>query len=113
MPPIADRGRWWAALLFGLMLVLLLLIASWLLRAVVPVAPAVSLTASETPAPSAAAGRADRLADPMPALRGSLADAPAEEKKLQAELAARQADLRKQMDQCKPAPPPLPADRWF
>ena len=112
MPPIADLGRWWAALLFGLMLVLLLLIASWLLRAVVPVAPAVSLTASETPAPSAAAGRADRLVDPMPALRGSLNDARAEERKLQAELAARQEDLRKQMQHCKPAPPPLPAERW-
>jgi hypothetical protein len=48
MPPVADHGRWWAALLFGLMLMLmlLLLIASWLLRAVIPVAPAVTLTAT-------------------------------------------------------------------
>ena len=73
MPPIADLGRWWAALLFGLMLLLLLLIASWLLRAVVPVAPAVTLSAMETPALSAAA----RPSDPMPALRTSLNDAQA------------------------------------
>jgi hypothetical protein len=32
MLPIADFERWWAALLFGLMLLFLLLIASWLLR---------------------------------------------------------------------------------
>lgn len=46
MPSIADFGRWWAALLFGLMLVLLLLITAWLLRAVAPVAPAVTLSAT-------------------------------------------------------------------
>ncbi len=48
MPSIADLGRWSAALLFGLMLLLLLLIAAWLLRAVVPVAPAVILSATAT-----------------------------------------------------------------
>jgi hypothetical protein len=108
MPPIADIGRWWAALLFGLMLVLLLLIAAWLLRAVVPVAPAVTLSATETPA----AGRAARMADPMPTLRISLDDARANERKLKAELAARQDDLRKQMERCKPAEPSLPAEHW-
>jgi hypothetical protein len=112
MPPIADLGRWWAALLFGLMLLLLLLIASWLLRAVVPVAPAVTLSAMETPALSAAARPSDPVADPMPALRTSLNDARADERKLKAELAARQEDLRKQRAQCKPAEPPLPAQRW-
>jgi len=108
MPPIADHGRWWAALLFGLMLVLLLLIAAWLLRAVVPVAPAVTLSATETPA----AGRAERMVDPMPALRTSLDHVRADERTLKAELAARQDDLRKQTEQCKPAEPPLPAERW-
>jgi HAMP domain-containing protein len=107
MPPIADLGRWWAALLFGLMLVLLLLITAWLLRAVVPVAPAVNLSAMET----SAARPADRVADPMPALRSSLDDTRADESKLKAELADRQAEVRKQAEQCKPAPP-LPAERW-
>jgi hypothetical protein len=108
MPPIADLGRWWAALLFGLMLVLLLMIAAWLLRAVVPVSPTVTLSAMETPA----AGRAEWMVDPLPALRTSLDHVRADERKLEAELAARQDDLRKQAEQCKPAQPSLPAERW-
>jgi hypothetical protein len=108
MPSIADLGRWWAALLFGLMLLLLLLIAAWLLRVVAPVAPAVILSATETPG----AGPADRSADPTPMLRTSLDDARADERKLRAELAARQDDLQKQGAQCKPAEPSLPAQRW-
>ena len=108
MPPIADLGRWWAALLFGLMLALLLMIAAWLLRAVVPVPPTVTLSATETPA----AGRAEWMVDPLPALRTSLDHVRADERKLEAELAARQDDLRKQTEQCKPAQPSLPAERW-
>jgi hypothetical protein len=108
MPPIADLGRWWAALLFGLMLILLLMIAAWLLRAVVPVPPTVTLSATETPA----AGRAEWTVDPLPALRTSLDHVRADERKLEAELAARQDDLRKQTEQCKPAQPSLPAERW-
>jgi hypothetical protein len=109
MPPIADLGRWWAALLFGLMLVLLLMIAAWLLRAVVPVPPTVTLSATETPA----AGRAEWIIDPLPALRTSLDHVRADERKLEAELAARQDDLRKQTEQCKSAQPSLPAERWY
>ena len=108
MPPIADLGRWWAALLFRLMLALLLMIAAWLLRAVVPVPPTVTLSAAETPA----AGRAEWMVDPLPALRTSLDHVRADERKLEAELAARQDDLRKQTEQCKPAQPSLPAERW-
>ncbi|MEA2853422.1 MAG: hypothetical protein QOE02_3441 [Rhodospirillaceae bacterium] len=108
MPPIADLGRWWAALLFGLMLALLLMIAAWLLRAVVPIPPTVTLSATETPA----AGRAEWMVDPLPALRTSLDHVRADEWKLEAELAARQEDLRKQTEQCKPAQPSLPAERW-
>ena len=48
----------------------------------------------------------------MPALRTSLGDARADERKLKAELAARQDELRKRTEQCKPAEPPLPAERW-
>ena len=108
MPPIADLGRWWGALLFGLMLALLLMIAAWLLRSVVPVPPTVTLSAAEMPA----AGRAEWMVDPLPALRTSLDHVRADERKLEAELAARQDDLRKQTEQCKPAQPSLPAERW-
>ena len=90
------------------MLALLLMIAAWLLRAVVPVPPTVTLSAAETPA----AGRAEWMVDPLPALRTSLDHVRADERKLEAELAARQDDLRKQTEQCKPAQPSLPAERW-
>ena len=45
MLPIPDFGRWWATLLFGLMLLFLPLIAAWLLRIFVPVAPTINLGA--------------------------------------------------------------------
>ena len=109
MLPIADFGRWLAALLFGLMLALLLLIAAWLLRAFEPVAPSINLSAVQMPAAFAATVGA---ADPVPALKASLDDAREAETKLRAELASRQDDLRKQLEQCKPAEPPLPAERW-
>src|SRR5438067_2073370 len=56
MLPIADVGRWWAAFLFGLMLLLLLLIMAWLLRVFVPVVPTAPLSAVQVPAPSPPVG---------------------------------------------------------
>src|SRR5262249_41187473 len=105
---IADVARWWAALLFGLMLVLLLLIAAWLLRVVVPVGPAVNLFAAERLAPAATVG----VPDPTPALKASLAHVRGVERKLAAELSARQDEWRKQLETCKPTTPALPAERW-
>jgi hypothetical protein len=122
-----GRGwsRWLAALLVGLLLLLTLLIASWFLRACAPVDPSTNLTALETPAAPAP----PPPIDPTLALKASLDDAADDEKKLRAELAALQADLRDKVAQCKPVepskppppppvakapppPPPLPADRW-
>src|SRR5215470_12957643 len=108
MHPMADFGRWWAALLFGLLLLLLLLIAAWLLRVFVPVAPTIRLSAVGMPAPAAAVG----APDPTAVLKASLDDARNVEKNLRAELAVRQDDLRKRLERCKPAEPPLPAERW-
>ena len=121
----AGRGwpRWLAALLFGLSLLLLvLLIASWFLRACAPVDPSVNLTALETLAPPP-----PPPIHPDPALKASLDDAADDEKKLEVELAALEPTLNK-LVQCKPVeppkppppppvakappPPPLPADRW-
>ena len=45
-------------------------------------------------------------------MKASLQEAQRVEKRLKAELANRQEELRKQTEQCKPAEPPLPADRW-
>jgi hypothetical protein len=119
--------RWLAALLFGLLLLLTLLIASWFLRACAPVDSSMNLTTFETPAPPAP----PPPADPTLVLKASLDDAQADEKQLKAKLAALQADLRNKVAQCKPVeppkppppppppvakapspPPPLPADRW-
>ena len=109
MLPTADFGRWWAALLFGLMLSLLLLIGAWLLRVFAPVAPTVHLSAIQMPAPIAPIVEGP---DPFPALKASLDDARTAERTLPAELASRQSDLRKKLEGCKPAGPPLPAERW-
>jgi len=48
----------------------------------------------------------------LPALKASLDDARKIERTLLVELASRQDDLRKQTEQCKPAQPSLPAERW-
>ncbi len=108
MLPTADSGRWWAALLFGLMLALALLIAAWLLRAFAPVVATVNLSAVQAPAAPAATVEAP---DPLPVLKASLADGRNVERTLRAELASSQDDLRKKLEQCKPEPP-LPAERW-
>jgi hypothetical protein len=95
--------------MLGLMLALLLLIGAWLLRVFVPVAPTLNLSAVQMPAAFAATEGAP---NPVPALKVSLDDAREAEKKLRVELASGQDDLRKQLEQCKPAGPALPAERW-
>jgi len=125
-PRPAERGwsRWLAAFLFGLLLLLALLLASWFLRACAPVEPSTNLSMLETPAPPAP----PPPPDPTPVLKAALDGVQADEKNLKAELAALAADLRNREAQCKPveakpapapppparaaAPPPLPADRW-
>lgn len=120
----AEEGwrRWLAALLFGLLLLLALLIASWFLRACAPLEPSANLSFLESPAPTAPPAPPD----PTLALKASLDEVERDGKELNAELAALQADLRSKVAQCKPveppkppppppaakAPPPLPADRW-
>ncbi|MDP2375398.1 MAG: hypothetical protein Q8M36_17370, partial [Reyranella sp.] len=125
--------RWLAALLMGLLFILALLISSWLLRTCAPVessAYVVMLEAEPPPPPPPAPP------DPMPVLKASLDDAAADGRKLAAEVAALEADIKRRLAQCKPveppkppppkpppvaqapppppppAPPPLPADRW-
>src|SRR5689334_19346734 len=126
---LEGRTRWLAAFLMGLLLILALLIASWFLRACVPVEPSANVSLRQAEAPPAP----EPPPDPTPLLKASLDDAEAAAGKLQAELAALEADIRKKIAVCKPieppkpseppkieppkppvvqAPPPLPADRW-
>lgn len=101
---IEGWPRWLAALLMGLLFVLALLIASWLLRTCAPVEPSanvVMLEAESPPSPSAPL-------DPTPTLKASLDDAAADGRKLTAELAALEADIKRRLAQCKPVEPPKP-----
>jgi hypothetical protein len=95
---------WLSALLFGLLLLLLLLITSWLLRACSPVDPTLNLAMLETPAPPAP----EPPADPTPVLKASLDDAQADENKLKVQLAALETELKDKLAHCKPIEPPKP-----
>lgn len=105
--PLAERfglSSWLGALFFGLLLLLALLIASWLLRACAPVDPSTNIATLETPAPPAP----PPPPDPTPTLKASLDDAQADAKTLKAQLAALEADLKHKVEQCKPVEPPKP-----
>lgn len=102
LPAALGWSRFWGALLFGLMFLILLLMASWLLRACAPVDPSLNVATIETPAPPAP----EPPPDPTPVLKASLDDEHAAEKKLKLELAALQDDLKHKVDMCKPIEPP-------
>lgn len=102
LPARAGWPRFLGALLFGLLLLLLLLITSWLLRACAPVDPSLHLATHETPAPPAP----EAPPDPTPVLKASLDDSQADEKKLRLQLAALEQDLKKKEEMCKPVEPP-------
>lgn len=104
LPARLAWAPWLNALLFGLLLLLLLLLASWLLRACAPVDPALNIATIETPAPPAP----EPPPDPTPLLKASLDSTAADQTKLEAELAALEADLRNKVAQCKPIEPPKP-----
>ncbi len=102
LPARLGWSRWLSGLLFGLMLLLLLLITSWLLRACAPVDPSLNVATFETPAPPAP----EAPPDPTPVLKASLDDVQADEKKLRLELAALEKDLKGKEEMCKPPEPP-------
>ncbi|MBV8188868.1 MAG: hypothetical protein JOY64_03740 [Alphaproteobacteria bacterium] len=104
LPLRVGWAPWLSALLFGLLLLLLLLITSWILRACTPVDPRLNLATMETPAPPAP----EPPPDPTPVLKASLGDAQGEENKLRAELAALQDELKDKVQHCKPIEPPKP-----
>jgi hypothetical protein len=104
LPARLTWAPWLSGLLFGLMLLLLLLITSWLLRACAPVDPTLNVATLETPAPPAP----EAPPDPTPLLKASLDSEQADEGKLKAELAALQADIKDKVAQCKPPEPPKP-----
>jgi hypothetical protein len=104
LPARTGWSRFWAALLFGLLLLLLLLLTSWLLRACSPVDPSVNLATVETPAPPAP----EAPPDPTPLLKASLEETRGDEKRLRAELASLEAELKHKLEMCTPVEPPKP-----
>ena len=109
VPAIVSAGRlawapWLSALLFGLMLLLLLLLASWALRTCAPVDPSLTIATLETPAPPAP----EAPPDPTPLLKASLDSAQGDNATLKAALAALEAEIRDKVAMCKPIEPPRP-----
>jgi hypothetical protein len=104
--------QWLAALLFGLLFVLLVLVISWMLRTCAPVDSALNIAAFESPAAPAPAPPPDTTA----ALRASLDQLTLEGKMLAVELAELQAELKSKLTECLQVEPPkqpsFPADRW-
>jgi hypothetical protein len=106
---LIDRVHWLAALLFGILLVLLILMFSWSLRAITPIDPAVRFSTVKDTAPAVYSLRPD----PIPILKASLADTQADGKRLADEFTALAEDLGRKLEQCSSMPlPALPADRW-
>ncbi|MCA0305235.1 MAG: hypothetical protein LCH95_22775 [Proteobacteria bacterium] len=104
LPGRLAWAPWLSALLFGLMLLLLLLLTSWLLRTCAPVDPSLNVAMLETPAPPAP----EAPPDPTPLLKASLDSAQGDNERLKAELAALETEIRDKVAMCKPVEPPKP-----
>jgi hypothetical protein len=105
LPIAAAPLGWWPwlkALLIGLLLLLALLLASWLLRSCIPVPPDLNVATLETPPPPAP----EPPPDPSPILKAALTDEQDNEKKLRALLVQLEADLKKKIEECRPVEPP-------
>ena len=107
----ANAVHWWLALLFGFWLVLLMLIATWLLRTTLPAMPTLNITTQEVPS---AAG--PEFNGTTPTLKSVLTDAQSDGERLTIQLAVLSDDFKRKIEQCLFDPvrpsPALPADRW-
>src|SRR5262249_49936844 len=117
-PPLPVRARpagavwplswpnWLGALAFGLLLVLLALITSWLLRACAPVAPLLLGEPRQPRAPPAPRAPPDMT----PLLKASLQQAAADGETLADERTRLEAALKSKVAACKPIEPPKPVE---
>lgn len=95
--------RWLGAALLGLLLVLALLAASWLLRQCAPVEPEVAVTRLP---PEPVPPPPPPPPDPTPEKRATLASLQDHEKALQGEIVGLERSLADRLAQCKPPEPP-------
>jgi len=108
-PVIAGTGAvsipWVRTLLFALPLLALLLGGVWLLRDLLPAAPALAIATKEGPEPPPPVAPVDR----RPILKASLSQEQARTKALQIEMTTIENELKKRIGECKPeTPPPAP-----
>jgi len=107
-----KSGLWLAALLFGILLVLLTLILAWGLRVVTPGGASIQISTFEASAPVVR-----RPLDTTQFLHSSFAELRSDRDRLTEQLAALGRELEHRSQQCQPVasaplPPALPADRW-
>lgn len=112
-PAKGNSGLWLAALLFGILLVLLTLIVAWGLRIVTPGAASLQISTFE-----ALPRAVPRPLDTTQFLRASFAELRADRDRLTDQLAALGQELARLSRQCQSATstspsPALPADRWM
>jgi hypothetical protein len=113
--PVAARAvaafPWPFWLLAALMAILLLMLASWVLRHNLPVDPDVQVTVLPPPPPPPPP---PPVYDPTPDLNRQIEATREEEARLRATLASLRDELARRLAQCKPPdkPPDLPEDRW-
>jgi hypothetical protein len=99
-----DRFPWLFWLLAGLLAIVLLLLAAWALRHIMPVPPDLRLTEQTAP-PAPPPGPPP---DPTIGLKGDLDSARDEEGRLKVTLASLRDDLEGKLRQCQPPEPPKP-----
>ncbi|MCW5747447.1 MAG: hypothetical protein KIT36_14760 [Alphaproteobacteria bacterium] len=102
---VRERFPWLFWLLAGLLAILILLLASWLLRQCMPVPP--DLRVTELPQPPAPPPDPPPP-DPTVGLKGDLDKARDEEGRLKVTLASLRDELNERVRQCKPPEPPKP-----
>ena len=95
---------WVRTLLFALPLLALLLGGIWLLRDLLPAAPALAIATKEGPDAPPPVPPVDR----RPILKASLSQEQARAKALQIEMTTIENELKKRIGECKPATPPPP-----
>ena len=105
-PVIAGAASipWVRTLLLALPLLALLLGSTWLLRDLLPAAPALAIVTKEGPDATPPSPPVDR----RPILKASLSHEQARAKALQIEMTTIEGELKKRIGECKPATPPPP-----
>ncbi len=100
-----ERFPWLFWLLAGLLAILALLVASWLLRQCMPVPP--NLQVTELPAPPAPPPEPPPP-DPTVGLQGDIDSARRDEDRLKATLASLRDEMERRTLACRPPTPPAP-----